>query len=56
MALLPPLESSSSEVLRELTASKVLMDITLKDVLQMLSGDAHAAAVPMVTIDPAAKG
>ncbi|MEH7376233.1 Ger(x)C family spore germination protein [Neobacillus drentensis] len=56
MALLPPLESSSSEVLREIAASKVLMDITLKDVLQMLSGDAQAAAVPMVTIDPAAKG
>ncbi|PFE58768.1 spore gernimation protein GerC [Bacillus cereus] len=56
MALLPPLENSSSEVLRELAVSKVLMDITLKDVLQMLSGDAQAAAVPMITINPAAKG
>lgn len=56
MALTPLLEHSSSEVLRELAKSKLLMDVTLKDLLQMLSGDAGAAALPMVSILSPQKG
>lgn len=56
LALHPPLERSPSEVLREMAKSEVLMDVTLKELLQMLSGDALAAALPMVRILPPEKG
>lgn len=56
LSLQPPIERSSSEVLRELAISEVLMDVTLKDLLQMLSGDAQAAALPIVSILPPGKG
>lgn len=56
MALLPPLERSSAEVLREFSESKVLMHTTLKDLLQMLISDAGAAAIPMIDILPPQKG
>jgi spore germination protein KC len=51
-ALNPPLERSPSEVLRELAKSKILMSVTLKELLEMLSGDGQAAAIPIVTILP----
>jgi spore germination protein KC len=54
--LLPPIEQSSAEVLRELSESKLLMQVTIKDALQMLSSDAGAAALPMVKILPPEKG
>ncbi|MFP3121911.1 Ger(x)C family spore germination protein [Ectobacillus funiculus] len=54
LALLPPIEKSSAEVLRELAVSEVLMHVTLIDLLQMLKGD--AAALPMVDILPPEKG
>lgn len=56
LALHPPLERSPSEVLRELAVSEVLMDVTLKELLQMLNGDARTAALPMVRILPPQKG
>lgn len=56
MELRPPLERSASEVLRELAVSEVLLDVTLKDLLQMLNGDAQAAALPMVRILPPEEG
>lgn len=56
LALHPPLERSPSEVLRELAVSEVLMDVTLKELLQMVSGDVQAAALPMVRILPPEKG
>ncbi|MEW9673441.1 Ger(x)C family spore germination protein [Ammoniphilus sp. 3BR4] len=56
MELQPPLERSASEVLRELAVSEVLLDVTLKDLLQMLHGDAQAAALPMVRILPPQEG
>ncbi|RCW43466.1 Ger(x)C family spore germination protein [Paenibacillus prosopidis] len=56
LALHPPLERSPSEVLRELAKMKILMDVTLMNLLQMLSGDAQAAAIPMVHILPPQKG
>jgi spore germination protein KC len=56
LELIPPIEESTSEVLRELSESQLLLRATIKDVLQMLSGDAGAAAIPMVKILPPAKG
>ncbi|XEC94702.1 Ger(x)C family spore germination protein [Paenibacillus tarimensis] len=52
MSLLPPLERSSSEVLRELAKSETMMKVTLKNLLRMLVGDARAAALPLVSILP----
>jgi spore germination protein KC len=56
LELVPPIEESSSEVLRELSESQLLLRVTAKDALQMLSGDAGAAALPMVKVLPPAKG
>jgi spore germination protein KC len=56
LELIPPIEESSSEVMRELSESQLLLRVTAKDALQMLSGDAGAAALPMVKILPPAKG
>ncbi len=56
LELSPLVEQSSAEVLRELSESKLLLRVTAKDVLQMLSGDAGAAALPMVKILPPEKG
>ncbi|WMT18957.1 Ger(x)C family spore germination protein [Parageobacillus toebii] len=56
LELVPPIEQSSSEVLRELSESQLLLRVTVKDVLQMLSGDAGAAALPMVKIKPPEEG
>ncbi|MDF2958368.1 MAG: germination protein Ger(x)C family [Paenibacillus sp.] len=50
LSLKPPLERSPSEVLRELASSEVLMNVTLKKLLQMLNGDGQSAAIPMITI------
>ncbi|MED4990942.1 Ger(x)C family spore germination protein [Geobacillus sp. NFOSA3] len=56
LELSPLVEQSSAEVLRELSESKLLLRVTAKDALQMLSGDAGAAALPMVKILPPEKG
>ncbi|WP_134700867.1 Ger(x)C family spore germination protein [Ammoniphilus sp. YIM 78166] len=56
LELQPPLERSQTEVLRELANSEVLLNITLKELLQMLSGDAQTAALPMITKLPVEKG
>lgn len=56
LELVPSIEQSSSEVLRELSESQLLLRVTVKDVLQMLSGDAGAAALPMVKIKPPEEG
>lgn len=48
LELAPPLERSSSEVLRELAEMQVAMRVTLKDLLQMLGGEAGAAALPWI--------
>jgi len=56
LILHPPLERSPSEVLRELAKLEILMDVTLKTLLEMVSGDGQAAAVPMVSILPPEKG
>ncbi|WP_078408596.1 Ger(x)C family spore germination protein [Priestia abyssalis] len=54
MALQPPIEKSSAEVLRELAVSEVLMNVTLIELLQMLKGD--AAALPMIDRLPPEEG
>jgi spore germination protein KC len=56
LELIPPIEQSSSEVLRELSESKLLLRVTIKEALQMLSGDTGALALPMVKILPPEKG
>jgi spore germination protein KC len=56
LELLPPIEQSSAEVLRELSESQLLLNVTIKDALQMLSGDTGALALPMVKILPPEKG
>lgn len=56
LALQPPLESSSSEVLRELAKSEVMLQVNLKELLQMTRSDAETAALPMVRVLPAEKG
>ncbi|RBW70093.1 Ger(x)C family spore germination protein [Bacillus taeanensis] len=54
LALRPPIEKASSEVLRELAVSEVLMNVTLIELLQMLKGD--AAALPMIERLPPEEG
>lgn len=56
LALLPPLEVSSSEVLREIAKSDILMSVTLRDLLLMLNSEAGTAALPMLDILPPEKG
>ncbi|MFC4767946.1 Ger(x)C family spore germination protein [Effusibacillus consociatus] len=56
LALLPPLERSSAEVLRELAKSQILMKVTFIEFMDMLSGDAGAAALPMIDVLPPEKG
>jgi spore germination protein KC len=48
LELMPFLERSSSEVLREMARSGVGMKVSLKDLIQRLSGDAGAVGLPWV--------
>ncbi|BBH19124.1 germination protein [Paenibacillus baekrokdamisoli] len=52
MELLPPLERSSAEVLRELAKTRIGMKTTVNDLAQMLTGDAGTAALPWLEILP----
>lgn len=52
LELFPPIERSSSEVLRELTDLQLGFRVTLKDLGIMLKGDAKAFALPLVHILP----
>ncbi|MGP3561743.1 Ger(x)C family spore germination protein [Geobacillus sp. BK01] len=56
LELIPPIEQSSSEVLREMAESRTLLRKTVKETLQMLSGEAEAALLPMVKVLPPEKG
>ncbi|MFE5320400.1 Ger(x)C family spore germination protein [Paenibacillus sp. NPDC056579] len=53
IGLIPPIERSSAEVLREMAKLQTGMKVTVKDLAEMLIGDAQAAAVPWVDIAPA---
>ncbi|MBD0379506.1 Ger(x)C family spore germination protein [Paenibacillus sedimenti] len=48
LELLPPLERSSSEVLRELAKSKIAMEVTLKDLNARMIGDSEAVGLPWI--------
>ncbi|MFD0679802.1 MULTISPECIES: Ger(x)C family spore germination protein [unclassified Paenibacillus] len=52
MGLFPPLERSSSEVLREMAKTRIGVQTTVKDLAQMLAGDAGTIALPWVEILP----
>lgn len=52
LELIPPLERHQAEVLRELSESKVSLHVTLKDLAEMLVGDAGDAALPYLTTLP----
>lgn len=56
IALFPPLERSSSEVLRELAKSNTLMGVTLKDLVLMLHDNGGHAALPIINKLPPEKG
>ncbi|MFF2288684.1 Ger(x)C family spore germination protein [Peribacillus butanolivorans] len=53
---LPPLESYSGEVMRELSDLNIGMRVTLQNLDEMLTGKSQAAALPLIDILPPAKG
>ncbi|MGW6382535.1 Ger(x)C family spore germination protein [Peribacillus butanolivorans] len=53
---LPPLETYSGEVMRELTDLHIGMKVTLQNLDEMLTGKSHAAALPLIDILPPGKG
>ncbi|SFL14913.1 spore germination protein KC [Paenibacillus sp. 1_12] len=56
LRLIPPLERNSSEVLREISKFHTGLQVTIKDLSEMLTGDANAAALPYIVIQPPEPG
>ncbi len=56
LGLLPPLERSTAEALREMAKSQTGLKVTVKDFAQMLVGDAGAAVLPWIVQMPAEPG
>jgi len=56
LRLIPPIERSSAEVLREMAKLQTGMKVTVKDFAEMLNGDAGAAALPWVEALPPETG
>jgi spore germination protein KC len=56
LEVLPPLEKSSAEALNELAKMQFGLNITVKDLLQMLKGEAGAAALPRIEEVPPKTG
>ncbi|MCU6796377.1 Ger(x)C family spore germination protein [Paenibacillus sp. WQ 127069] len=52
LQLIPPLERNSSEVLREISKFHTGLQVTIKELAEMLTGDANAAALPYIVILP----
>ncbi|MFD0711599.1 Ger(x)C family spore germination protein [Paenibacillus sp. GCM10027626] len=52
----PPLERSSGEVLRELSDLQIGIQVTMKELNKMLTGESQAATLPYVHILPPEKG
>jgi spore germination protein KC len=50
LEITPKLERTSSEVIRELSKARIGMDVTMKELDEMLMGKAHAAALPYLEI------
>ncbi|MBN2908232.1 hypothetical protein JQC72_01695 [Polycladomyces sp. WAk] len=56
LQILSPVGRSSGEVLRDLTKTGVGLDMTVKDVLQMLNSDSHAVILPWIEQSPSVPG
>ncbi|TCK05539.1 UNVERIFIED_ORG: spore germination protein KC [Anoxybacillus amylolyticus] len=56
LQLTPVIEQSSSEVLREMAESRILLRKTVKETLQMLSSEAQTVVLPIVKVLPPEKG
>jgi spore germination protein KC len=56
LELIPPIEQSASEVLREMAESRTLMRKTAKETLQTLNSEAETVLLPMVKVLPPPKG
>jgi len=52
LALLPPLERDSAEVLKEMVRSDIGINVNTSKILEMMTGDAKAAAIPYIEILP----
>ncbi|CAG7645760.1 Ger(x)C family spore germination protein [Paenibacillus allorhizosphaerae] len=52
LRLLPPLERSSAEVLRELAKAQTGLSVTIKDYAQMMIGGSDASVLPWIDIVP----
>lgn len=56
LKVMPDLDSTSAEVTRELAKFQIGMEVTIKDFLQMLSGETGAAALPWIKVEKELKG
>lgn len=56
LRLIPVLERTSSEVLREIALAHTGLDVTVKDLAEMLSSDTHAAVLPFIVMLPPQPG
>lgn len=55
LELFPPIERSSSEVIRKLTELQIGIQVTMEQLSMMLKGDSESAALPLVKILPLTK-
>ncbi|WP_227935590.1 Ger(x)C family spore germination protein [Alkalihalobacillus deserti] len=56
MALLPPIEPTSAEVLREMAIYETFFSVTLLELMQMLQSDSGVANLSMIQVLPPAEG
>ncbi|NSL52491.1 Ger(x)C family spore germination protein [Calidifontibacillus erzurumensis] len=56
LKVIPDFDKSSAEVARELANFQVGMNVTLKDLLEMLTSDVNTAALPLIEVDKAEQG
>jgi spore germination protein KC len=56
LRLSPSLERSSSEVLREMAKSKIVLQVTLKDLMQRMQGESEAVGLPWIESLPPGPG
>lgn len=55
LELFPPIERSSSDVLRKLSDLQIGIQVTMEQLSQMLKSDSQSAVLPLVTILPPSK-
>jgi spore germination protein KC len=56
LKVIPDLERSSAEIARELANFKVGLSVTVKDLLQMISSEAGATALPWIEVEQEPEG